>query len=353
MGPGGTEKQLDALIRGLDQHQYRPHLCTLRSSYSLFDELEIPKLELNLKSVATPKSFVALKRLAGFCRKHKIQLVQTFFQDPTLIGALLKIGLPVELIGSFRDLGFWRTPFENFKMRLAYPFFDGFVANSQAVKSHFCDSDHIAADKIKVIYNGFRIRPQNGEDVQASAKANLNVGIVGNFNRSVKRIQDFIKASAIVQNAIPNTRFTLVGGGFQEGYLRRLALDLGSMERTCFVGQVGDAVPYVKEFDIGLNTSETEGFSNAIIEYMAHGLPVVATAVGGNLELVKDGINGFLYPVGDYRRAAEKIIRLARDETLRKQMGNRNRLKIANEFSYEKMIRAHQTYYRQLINRVL
>jgi glycosyltransferase involved in cell wall biosynthesis len=299
--------------------------------------------------LAKPKVISEVQRLYKFCLINKIDIVQTFFQDPTIIGALLKIGLSVKLIGSFRDLGFWRTPVESMKMRLAYPMFEGFIANSQAVKEHFCCTDNISSQKISVIYNGFDSR-QKEIDFKKEDENYFNVGIVGNYNRPVKRIQDFIKASALVAQAIPNVKFTLVGGGNQEKMLRELTKDLGLKEKIRFVGVVDKAMPYIKNFDVGINTSATEGFSNAIIEYMAAGVPVVATDVGGNQELIENQVNGYLFPVGNYRQAADSIIKLLRDSQLRQLMGTVNREKVANEFSYEKMINSHQAYYQKIFS---
>lgn len=348
MGPGGSEKQLVALIRGLDRREFQPHLCTMQPSISLFSELDIPKIQLNVHRLAHPKIATALQQLIAFCRSHRIHLIQTFFQDPTIIGAVLKMVLPVKLVGSFRDMGFWRTPKESWKMRLAYPMFDGFIANSQAVKAHFCAFDRLRPRRVEVICNGIPVLPAGRTNELKDARNGLNVGIVGNFNRPVKRIQDFIKASALVARAVPEARFTLVGGGGQEKLLRQMASELGTAEKSRFVGRVDDAMAYIEAMDVGVNTSASEGFSNAIIEYMAAGLPVVATDVGGNRELIEHGINGYLYPVGDYRQAAAWIVRLLKDFSFRRKIGDANRRKIATDFTYEKMIQGHQAYYRNL-----
>jgi L-malate glycosyltransferase len=349
MAVGGTEKQLAALIQGLDRRFFRPHLCTLRSSSSSVDRLDIPKIELNVRQLVHPKTLMQLKQLIVFCRGHRIHLIQTFFQDPTIIGAMVKMVFPVKLVGSFRDMGFWRTPKESWKMRLAYPMFDGFIANSQAVKAHFCSCDRLSSRRISVIYNGIPAMPAGRTNESKDARDELNVGVVGNFNRPVKRIQDFIKASALVARDVPDARFTLVGGGDQEMMLRQMAADLGTADKTRFVGRVDDAMPYIETLDVGVNTSASEGFSNAIIEYMAVGRPVVATDVGGNRELIEHGINGYLYPAGDFRQAAVWIIRLLQDSILRHKMGDTNRRRIAADFTYEKMINGHQAYYRKLI----
>lgn len=351
MGPGGTEKQLAALIKGLDRNAFSPFLCTFRPSYSIFDELDIPTQEFHFNKLFDLKTVLLVKELYRFCRKHDIHLIQTYFQDPTLIGALMKLLFPIKLVGSFRDLGFWRTPVENLKMRMAYPAFDGFIANSQSVKKHFCETDRVSSQKVTVIYNGFKERDKKEHVSTESPKGHFTVGIVGNFNRPVKRVQDFIKAAAIVSHEFPNAVFALVGAGTQEPWVMRMTEDLNVFHQMRFVGMVEDALSYIETFDVGVNTSESEGLSNAVIEYMACGIPVVATAVGGNAELIEDPVNGLLYPVGDFKQAAEKMIQLLCNQELRLSMGRKNKEKIAMSFSYVKMIRSHEDYYRKLLDK--
>ena len=151
---GGTEKQLMQLIRNLDPDRFRPHLCTLKASAGFYQELAIPKISLDFVSFGHPSLLRNLTSLSSFIRRHRIRLVQTFFQDPFLLAAMVKPFNRIKLIGSFRDLGFWRTPAETRKMRMAYPFFSGFIANSQAVKDHFVQTDGIRPEKFEVIYNG-------------------------------------------------------------------------------------------------------------------------------------------------------------------------------------------------------
>ena len=210
---GGAERQLAELIRNLDQRHFKPHLCTLKPSYGLDDDLDIPKECLNFSSFVSPSLFGVLRRISNFINRNQIEIVQTFFQDPCLLGALLKPFTDIKLIGTFLDLGFWRTPAESRKMRLAYPFYNGFIANSQAVKDHFCSTDGIASPRIKVIYNGFDLAAIPAiAKLPPDLRAAPVVGIVANLNRPVKRVQDFISAAAIVHQHHPETTFLVVGG---------------------------------------------------------------------------------------------------------------------------------------------
>jgi glycosyltransferase involved in cell wall biosynthesis len=350
MGPGGTEKQLAELIGGLSAGDaVRPHLCTLRPSCGLFDTIDCPKINLGTRRLLSLGTLGKLKRLARFCDDHDIHLVQTFFQDPSLIGAMLKRLRPVKLVISFRDLGFWRTRVENFKMRLAYTQADGFIANSMAVKKHFVAEDDLPPEKIEVICNGFDLNRLEDLHGKRNKGGPPEVGIVANLNRPVKRVQDFISAAALVREKFPDAVFTVIGDGHLRPELEHLAESLGLGQAITFTGSLKDPLKNIVNFSVGIITSETEGFSNAIIEYMACGVPVVATAAGGNPELVVEGENGFLVPVGDVESLADRIIKLL-DEKLNHRIGQNNRERISKHLSMPVMVERHENFYREMLS---
>lgn len=348
---GGTEKQLVQLIRHLDPEKFRPHLCTLKRSEGLYDELDIPKICLDFVSFGRPAVVKKVATLSSFIRRHRIRIVQTFFQDPFLLGAMVKPFTGVKLIGSFRDLGFWRTPSETRKMRLAYPFFSGFIANSQAVKDHFVQRDGIRAEKIQVIYNGVDLAGFVPRSPESFDGKNFVVGIVANLNRPVKRVQDFIQAAALVRREVQDAEFVIVGDGHLKGELETLARSLGLGGSITFTGRIENPAEVIRGFHVGVITSETEGMCNAVIEYMACGLPVVATDVGGNPELVVDGESGYLVPPAAPAILAEKIIQLARAPRLCRDMGERNAAKVHRLFPVSAMVAHQGSFYQGLTNR--
>ncbi len=349
---GGTERQLVELIRHLDQHHIRPHLCTLKPSGGFFDDLAIPKICLNFSSFGSPSLLGVLRQLSNFINQHQITIMQTFFQDPCLLGALVKPFTGVKLVGSFRDLGFWRTASESRKMKLSYPLFNGFIANSQAVKDHFCSTDGIAPSKIQVIYNGFDLATiPVATALPLDPATSPVVGIVANLNRPVKRVQDFISAAVRVHQQRPETRFLVVGGGHLQPELQQQAADLGLAGSITFTGMVFNPLDYIAQISIGVITSETEGFCNAIIEYMACGVPVVATRVGGNIELVQEGENGFLYDMGNVEQLAGSILKLLDNPEKRGIIAAANRLLVTERYSVKAMVERTESYYEQLLGK--
>jgi glycosyltransferase involved in cell wall biosynthesis len=346
---GGTEKQLVQLIQQLDTVNYRPHICTLKVSESIYNELQMPKVCLNFQSFLRPSIFWTILTLVSFMRQHKIDIVQTFFQDPFLLAAMIKPFSRARLVGAFRDLGFWRTPAETWKMRLAYPLFDGFIANSQAVKKHFCDMDEITPHRIEVVYNGIDLAAVAKNRASSRNTENPVIGIVANLNRPVKRVQDFIEAAAIVHQRHPDMRFVVIGDGPLRKDLEELAKQLGLDEVLAFTGRVANPLEYVATFSIGVITSETEGLCNAILEYMACGVPTVATDAGGNSELLQDGITGFLYPVSQIEDLADLLGRLINQPELRDKMGRAARKAVEEIFSSRVMVMNHQLFYERLL----
>lgn len=346
---GGTERQLLLLVQHLDRSRFQPHLCVLRNcggGHGL--QAGLPLFELNFRAFYHPSTLLCVWRLASYIRCHRISIVQTFFQDPTLLAACSRLLHRAKLVGSFRDLGFWRSSKENLKMRLAYPAFAGFIANAQAVKNHFVAADGINPEKIVVIHNG--IEPDN---TPASSPAEIAgppvVGIVANLNRPVKRVEDFITAAALVHRRRPETRFVVVGDGHLRTQLEAQARVEGLAEALHFTGLLADPLPQIRSFSVGVITSETEGLCNAILEYMACGIPVVATAVGGNPELVREGENGFLVPVGDVDLMAMRIESLLQDDSQYKSLREKTKVRIAAEFSLKQMVMSHQSYYERLL----
>ncbi len=345
---GGAEKQLVELIENLDSNLYSLHICCLKPSGPLYDELTIPKTTLSYKRFGSLSVIPVVRELVSYIKKNNIQIVQTFFQDPFLLAALSSYFCSFKLIGTFLDLGFWRTPLESCKMRFAYRYFDGFIANSEAVKNHFVHVDRLDPLKVRIIYNGFDYSKVEKVAAPTGNASGPCIGIVANLNRPVKRVDDFIMAAALVKKRCPESRFLIAGDGHLRPELERLAADLGISGSTSFVGRVANPLDYIKTMSVGVICSETEGFSNSIIEYMACEVPVVVTAVGGNPELVKDGVNGFLVPVAEPEQLADRICRILESPELHRQMGIRNRDLVKNNFSIDYMCNEYGSYYQQV-----
>ena len=344
---GGTEKQLAALIKGVDRSRITPSLCVLKPSSMDLTSLDCAVLELGFRSFRTPGALGCLRRMRRFILSQRADVIQTYFQDPTLLGWLASIQTPVRArIASFRDLGFWRTRAKVAQLRLAYPAFDGFIANSAAVARHVHQADGIPLERIEVIPNGVVMSAQ----ARPRPAGRPVVGIVANLDRPVKRVDLFLNAARIVAASVPDVEFAVIGDGHLRPSLADQAKELGLGDRVRFTGSVADAGEEIRRLSVGVIASDSEGLSNAILEYMAAGVPTVARAVGGNGDAVVDGETGHLVQGSDPAALADAIVGLLRDEPRRLRMGIRAFTVARQRFSMDACVRRHEDYYERLLS---
>jgi len=147
----------------------------------------------------------------------------------------------------------------------------------------------------------------------------------------------------------PEAWLCLVGDGRLLDHCRSLASDLGVAGRVVFAGHRGDIPRILQASDIFVLNSKSEGMSNALLEAIAAGLPCIATGVGGNPEVVADGVNGFLVPPNDAPALARRLAVLIQDPELRRVMGARSDEKARREFSFESMVAKTEAIYDEIL----
>ena len=189
--------------------------------------------------------------------------------------------------------------------RLSFPLvnhaYDGIVVNSYNLAKWVHKTERVSFKKIKVILNGVDI-PNKRESVPpvfCKKKADVWIGLVANL-KPIKRIDVFLRAFRHLKDECGDIKVkaVILGDGHLKNSLIELAHELHILSDVFFIGSVDNVIAYLQNIDIGILCSDKEGLSNAILEYMACGLSVVATDVGGNAELI-DKANGFLVSAGD------------------------------------------------------
>jgi glycosyltransferase involved in cell wall biosynthesis len=164
-----------------------------------------------------------------------------------------------------------------------------------------------------------------------------------------KRLKDLIWAADLLKSTRDDTHLLIVGDGPQRWRLERYRDQVAIADRVHFLGERGDVPRLMPHFDVLWLGSEYEGQSNAILEAMAAGVPVVATDIAGNRDLVVDGETGYLLPVGDRFEFTRRTHWLLDDEGLRRRLGDAARLRIARHFTVEQMIERHAAVYRAMV----
>ncbi len=356
---GGTENQLVSLIRNLDPTRFESFLICLRDSDELEDfEPGCPIKVLDVASLLSYDSARKLRAFRDFLAEEKIDIVQTHFFDSTFFGvpAARMAGIR-NIVVSRRDMGFWYDRKLLLCLRMINPMVRSFLTNSVSVKDNVASLERVDPTRIRVIYNGLDPARFNGRgsDEKEYAKEKLGiprdalvVGIISTLGRRVKRVDLFMKAAARVLESHGNTHFLVIGDGALFSELSNLADELGVGRRLHMAGKHGDPAEVLPAFDIAVNSSDSEGFSNAVLEYMAAGIPAVATAVGGNAELIEHEIDGLLVPPDDPKAMGEAIVKLLNGEQERRAMGDRARRKVTEEFSLEKMISRTEAFYEEM-----
>lgn len=357
----GTEGQLLQLISNLPADRFVPELLVLRSSDYVY-EGNIPcKVHvLGSSKLFSMKTWLALFEFARRQKRAGTALCHVFFNDssvlcPPVFGL---VGIPTLI--SRRDMGYWYTRKYLWVLRRTAGFVRGVVANSEAVKRITVQKEGFSDEDVSVIYNGYpegdeELHPLTGEERQRYVetlglpKSGRFVVLVANL-RDIKRIGDAISALARLNQTLPDTHLVLIGAGDQKPY-RMLAEAAGIAGQVHFLGARSDVKNLLRVMDVGLLCSESEGYSNAIVEYMQARLPVVASDVGGNSEAVEHGVTGFLFPMGDVDQMAEQLATVLNGESRAvASMGEAGYKRAGHRHALHTMIEAHCGLYDRLLS---
>jgi len=265
-------------------------------------------------------------------------------------------------VASIRDTGDhltpWRRRLQEWVCRLAHHV----LANAEAVRSRLIEDGHDGRG-ISVIHNGIALdhfRPGSASDrVREELGIPVGAPVVAVLARlsGVKGIEYFLEAVALLAPRFPEARFLIVGDSAAvdpEGRPYRVGLEalsarLGLSGRVVFAGFRADIPELLSLVTVSVLPSLSEGLSNTVLESMAAGVPVVATAVGGNPEMVREGVTGFLVPPRDPGSLAAGIERILRDPAMARRLGSAGRQSVTERFSLDSMAQKTASLYRALL----
>jgi len=160
----------------------------------------------------------------------------------------------------------------------------------------------------------------------------------------------FLRSARRIHNHFPTATFLLIGHGKLTDSLQLMASDLGIRDHTVFLGHCDNVPDLLRLSDVCVLSSKAEGFSNAILEYMASAKPVVATDVGGAREAITEGKTGFLVKSGDDEMMGNQILCLLNDPQQGRQMGQLGRRVVEERFSCDSQLRNTERLYEMLLN---
>ncbi|MGH9325232.1 MAG: glycosyltransferase [Terriglobia bacterium] len=349
---GGSERQFAVLAGALRQAEFRVDIGCLGDVGPLRDRLGEVKEFPAGGSLYCFQSLLSRMALGQHLRAQQIAIAQAFdfYSNLMLIPTARLARVPV-VIGSHRQLGDLLGPARFTSQGLAFRLCDRVVCNSRAAANRLVEQG-VSERKIVVIPNGLPEEAFN-ETLPVLPKSDgiLRVGMIARMNNPVKNYPGFLHAAARLVPRFSKVEFLLVGDGPLRPDLEKLAKKLGLERQARFLGDRTDVPAVLASMDISVLTSFSESLSNAVMESMAAGLPVVATRVGGNVDLVREGETGFLVPVNDEISLANALERLLLDPAMRLRLGGHAKQVMRSTFSLRTVREQYENLYSDLLAR--
>jgi glycosyltransferase involved in cell wall biosynthesis len=358
MALGGGEANLLKVVQLMPPELVRCSIATFRIKPEIRQSISVPVYVFPWKRFFHLDAWKAAFALRKLIRTEKVDIVQTYFETSNLWGGVVAKLSGALLLSSRRDMGILRKNKHALAYRMVNRLSDHVLAVSEEVKRFWVDADRINPNKVSVVYNGVDLKHIASKNSHGNpfadaewAGASHIITCVANI-RKVKGIDVLIKTAQRVCQELPNMVFVIAGSLYDRAYLEEIQGMIRSLnleKNVKLLGFVEDPVPLLKMSDAFCLLSRSEGFSNALLEAMACGVPSVVTRVGGNPEAISDDENGFLVPVDDDASAAEKLLALLRDPERAAEIGENGRNSVQTRFSADVMIQRLIVVYRDLL----
>lgn len=355
---GGGERYLVDLANALAKRGHDVNVATRRRS-PLISELTLPKenmFELPLRNALDAKSAGSLAKLI---RSRGIEIVHAHMaRDYPIAAYAARQNAGSKLIVTRHVL----FPLNRLH-RLTLGRVSRVIAVSRAVESDLRAQSLVPPEKITVVHNGVdvgRLETVCGRFQRIDfcrrwdlPEDSLLVGTVGTFT-PLKGHEDFLRAAAQVKEVVPRAFFVISGidspqAAAYRSQLERLSVELGLGGRVRLISWMDNIAELFCALDVFVSASHTESFGLAIVEAMAAGTAVVATATEGALEIVEDGETGMLVPVGGIDQMARSMTDLLVNQSKREEIANAARADVRKRFSLDRMVDETEKIYSQVV----
>jgi glycosyltransferase involved in cell wall biosynthesis len=362
LAPGGAERRLVALLAGLDSERFTSLVVCVDDLGELAADVRALGIEPVLLGRTRKLDATVVARLVQLLRREQVSIVHGWLSLPSVLARLAApvAGVPVRVAaeGGVRSTtSRWRLRAYGVLDRALSPLTDAYVANSNAVADALRERG-VAARKIVVIPNGVAIP----EALSAIARARLRrelgapdgsalVGMTARLDPRFKDHRTFLAAVAALRREGRDVHAAIIGEGPARGQIEQLAAELGIEEAVTITGYRPDAATLVAVLDVSVLLSYSEGFSNVVLETMAAGTPLVATAIPPNREALVDGEEGVLVPVEDLEATVAAIGGLLDDPARAARLGGAARARAAARYSLSAQAEQTGALYDRLLGR--
>jgi L-malate glycosyltransferase len=357
LGTGGAELQLFQLLRHLDRSRFEPSVFVLSTGgfwVEPIQRLGIPVADFARRRTADVSR---LRHLRSALRALAPDILQTIRWAGNSYGRLAAAGLGIPtIIASERVLVLERAAWQVRLERVLDRMTDAHLVNCAAIADGLVARERIPRAKIRVIPNGIDARAVSWTHDHRAARIAAGLApdraIVAQVGRltTQKDYPTFLRAAARIAHVRPDVDFLVVGDGAEREALEALVRTLGLGSRVRFTGLRHDVPTLLQAVDVLALASTFEGFPNVLLEAMAVGAVVVATAVGGAPELVESGDTGLLVPPRDATAMADAILRILDDQALARRLATAARHSVETRFTVERLAARTMELYTELLD---
>lgn len=352
LGRAGTESQLLALIRTLDRTRVEPSLVLLDGEWAdsrTLEPADCPILRLGVKKLLGRSAFRAGQRLRRHWNETKPDIAQLYFLDSAYFGVpVAKLAAVPKIVRVRNNLSYWLTRKHRILNRLIRPFVHATLTNSEAGRDALIEQDGLSPNRITVIENGVDVERFPNPGRRPFSEPIIRVGCVANL-RPVKNIDGLLHVAAALFPQFPDLHFEVAGEGEQRPELEILNAALGLGDRFRFLGSLDDIPEFLAGLDLAVLPSHSEGMSNALLEFMAAGRPIVATTVGATSKLLDSGACGILATSSRPDDIAAACRKLLLNPALARQFGEAARDRAGREYGRKAMCLRFEEFYRSLV----
>ncbi|MDB5385887.1 MAG: epsF 2 [Planctomycetaceae bacterium] len=355
----GAEKQFSLLATGLPRDQFDVQTVALTRGGPYAETLKKHDIPLTILKKRWKFDPFCLRNLSRLIRRIQPDVIHTWLFAANSYVRMVAGGRgQPPVVVSERCVDSWKSGWQLKLDRWQIPRTARLVGNSNSV-ADFYRLQKFPDDRIRVVPNGIEL-PAGLSDLTDSERDRRRaelcglppnakvIGFVGRLARQ-KRILDLLWSLVLLKDVDSRFYLVLAGDGPERDSLERFARELNVEEHVKFLGHRQDIEQLMPLFDVFVLASDFEGMSNSVMEAMAIGLPIVASDIAPNRELVFDGVTGYLFPVGDRAACARAILFLFEHPDRARNMGAAGRQRMAAEFSVQQMVDRYAEIYREVV----
>lgn len=360
---GGLENGVANLIQRMDPERFEHVVCTVRRVGAMADRLPLDRVRIVNLDRAGSRFSTQIGALAGTIRAVKPHIVHSRNWgaiEAVLAGRWAGSCSLVHSEHGVESVGADREPLRRrWFRRLSYAVAEQVFCVSYQLRNHYAKTTGFPARKIEVIHNGVdvaRFYPQPAARVRMREQLGISsedfcIGALGRLE-PIKSLMTLLDAAARIPASRKNWRIVIAGAGSDLPILRQAAESRTELRgHVQFAGEIENAPAFLNALDVYVLPSRFEGISNSLLEAMASGLPVIVSATGGNPEVVVDGESGLIFPVGDHRALADRLLLLWEQSESRTRLGQKAAQRVEEHFTVESMVRKYERLYNGLASR--